>query len=968
MQPLNTIGGDPRGRSADVATDGNRLSNEQWARVKRLFHGALALPAAARQAFIREACGGDDALETALESLLASDDAATDFLETPAVARVGVPSHPTAPLLRGHRLGAYEIVALIGAGGMGEVYRASDARLGRHVALKILPASIMNDAVRRQWLTREAQAAAALDHPNICPIFDIGEQDGRVWIAMQFVEGETLTDRLRRAPLTSTLVLDLASQIASALSAAHTRGIIHRDVKPENVMISATNHVKVLDFGLATTTVDRVEDTPSSGQSGVYGCRLGTLPYMSPEQVRGEPLDVRTDVFSVSVVLFEMTTGHRPFDGGSDAEVTAGILSLTPPSITDLMPAAPPALARIIRKGLEKERDQRYQTMAALAADLAELRQHMEGPSLRMSHRASVSVLALALVAVITVAGWWLAPAGKREGRPTAPLRYTRLTDFPDTVHSPALSADGTMLAFLRGAERYSNWGNGNELYVKRLPDGRPVSLTSDGALKVAPTFSPDGSHIAYEAVPGGASFSIPVIGGAPTLFMRNASALQWIGQGMILFSEIGTPPNMGVVVSTDRRTSVREIYRPASAQGMAQYSQPSPDGRQVLIVEMDRAMRLPCRLVPFDGSSHGRQVGPPGAECTSAAWSPDGRWMYFAAALNGESHLWRQRVPDGAPEQITFGPTEERGLAVDRDGRSVITSVTAAQSTVWYHDQGGDRSLSIEGYAYRPQVSPDGRRVFYLIRRAATRALALGELWAADVMTGRSERVLPGVLMRSYQVSADGTRVVFDALDEVERSRVWLMPLDRRQPPRQLTPLEGAEEQRPFFGRSGRVYFMRERSRGLYSLYRMKQDGSGREKLSDAGVHYLVNMSPDEKWAVSWDSGPRVSLFPIDGGAPTLLCGCGLGPIYPNSPSVAWSGDGRSIYLSAARGRITLSIPWQGADTLRAVAGPSLAEWEKLPGARHISEVSVAPGPTSATYAFMRQSQQSNLFRVELP
>jgi len=255
---------------------------------------------------------------------------------------------------------------------------------------------------------------------------------------------------------------------------------------------------------------------------------------------------------------------------------------------------------------------------------------------------------------------------------------------------------------------------------------------------------------------------------------------------------------------------------------------------------------------------------------------------------------------------------------------------------------------------------------VFYLVRRTAKHSRVLGELWAVDVASGRSEQILPGFLMRSYHISPDGTLLAFDGLDQAERSRVWLMPLDRGQPPRRLTPVDGAAEQRPFFAASGRIYFMQERSPGLYSLYRMETDGSDRRKVSD-DLHFLVNMPPDERWAATWESGPRVSLLAVEGGgSPLRLCTCGLGPIVSDSPSVAWSGDGQWIYFYG-KGR-TLSVPWKGVETLRALAGPSLADWEKLPGAWYIPEVSVAPGPTSSTYAFVRQSQQSNLYRIQLP
>ena len=936
-------------------------------RIEEVCDAALDRDAGERAAFVSAACGHDDELRQEVEALLAHAQTAEGFLAAPMGAVAAhVLGEATGALLVGQQIGSYEILSRLGAGGMGEVYRARDPRLGRDIALKVLPADVTHDDTRRQWFEREARAAAVLDHPNICPIYDIGDQDGRIWIAMQYVEGETLADRLRRGPLLVSAALDVAAQIASALNTAHARGIVHRDVKPENVMIATTGQAKVLDFGLAKITTELAgSDPPQSAYTGVHSRKLGTLPYMSPEQVRGESLDARTDIFSLSVVLYEMVTGRRPFAGNEDAEIMTSIVSVTPPSVTDFVPTAPPALTRILGKGLEKDRSRRYQTMEALAEELAHLRSKERASPYRVAHGTPI-MAAVMTFAVMGVAAWW--SMANQEG----PVRsdgyvpqYTRLTNFPDFVHSPVLSPDGTKLAFVRGAEPYSMVGVGSDLYLKSLPDGQPVALTHDGTGKSAPIFTPDGSRIVF-TMNGSSSFSVPAIGGTPTLFMRNASGLRWIGPGKLLFSEMKTAPNTGIVTATEHRTSVRDIYVPSSAQGMAHFSDRSPDGTHVLIAEMDHATWLPCRLVPFDGSSQGRQVGPFGGECRSAAWSPDGRWMYFAAVVAGESHLWRQHFPDGVPEQLTFGPNEERGVVVDRDGRSVITSVASAQSTVWYHDSRGDRSVSVEGYAYRPLVSQDGSKVFYLIRRAPRHSLVLGELWTADLATGRNERLLPGFLMRSYHLSSDGKLIVFDALDDTDRSQVWVAALDRDQRPRRLTPDDSVEEQRPFFGRSGNIYFMQERSRGVYSLYRMKSDGSGRHEISER-THFLVSISPDEKWAASWENGPLMSLFPLDGGAPYPLCSCGLGPIYPDSPSVAWSGDGQWIHVFTGR-RGTLRIPWQGPALLRNAAGRSPTDLEKLTGAQYISESSVAPGPTATTYAFVRQSQQSNLYRIRLP
>jgi Tol biopolymer transport system component len=342
---------------------------------------------------------------------------------------------------------------------------------------------------------------------------------------------------------------------------------------------------------------------------------------------------------------------------------------------------------------------------------------------------------------------------------------------------------------------------------------------------------------------------------------------------------------------------------------------------------------------------------------------------MYFAAEVNGESHLWRQRFSDGSPEQLTRGVNQEWGVTVDPNGRSLITSVGNTQSTVWYHDEKGDRPLSVEGYAYRPLLSPDGSQVFYLVRKVVRGSVWSGEVWSVDLTSGRNERLLPDFLVQYYHVSHDGKTIVFDAFDQSGRSKVWIAPVDRNHAPRRLTPEGGADDQHPMLGSSGDVYFVRSSGNQRF-FFRMKPDGSAREELRDVSGQYLLNLSPDEKWAAFWQGGPGVLFCPLGGGPARSLCECNAGPIYQDSPRVAWSGDGKLLIVNAGgsmAGLGTTVIPWRGADTLpsaRALTGPEL---RRLPGATQLDETSVAPGRTLATYAFARAAEQSNLYRVRL-
>jgi eukaryotic-like serine/threonine-protein kinase len=305
------------------------------------------------------------------------------------------------------------------------------------------------------------------------------------------------------------------------------------------------------------------------------------------------------------------------------------------------------------------------------------------------------------------------------------------------------------------------------------------------------PVFSPDGARVAYTTVDRGSwdTWVIPIPGGVPQRLLSNASGLSWIADHRVMFSEIGPGMYMRIVTASESRTEQRDVYRPPPTElSMAHRSLLSPDRKSVLVTEMDPRGWMPCRLAPFESSSAGKQVGPVPGQCTSAAWSPDGRWMYFSADAGRGFHIWRQRFPSGDPEQITFGAAEEEGIAVAPYGRSVITSVGSEQSTVWLHDPAGDRQISSESYASMPAVSPDGSTVYYLVRSGSSRAFVAGELWAADVSSPRRERLFPGFLITQYDISPDGKRVAFAVREAAEKSSLWLARLDSRSSPRQLT------------------------------------------------------------------------------------------------------------------------------------------------------------------------------------
>src|SRR5262245_35121771 len=392
------------------------MNPEKWRQVERLYHSALQREAEQRASFLATACEGDDSLRREVESLLAHQSQAENLMEAPVmeVAAKALADDQNGSMA-GQSLGSYQILSRLGAGGMGEVYQARDARLERTVALKILPAEVAADAERMRRFVREAKAASALNHPHVATIYEIGEAHGVNFIAMEYVEGQTLAARINGHPLKVNEIVEIGSQIADALDEAHGKGITHRDIKPANVMITPRVQVKVLDFGLAkmTRALQPISSDISTQAKTEPGMVMGTVPYMSPEQALGREVDHRSDLFSLGVALYEMATGRLPFAGANSSETLDRILHAQPEAMARFNYDAPAELERIVRKCLEKEREDRYQTAKELLNDLAVLKggavapratARNDDPSGKIKrHKIGLAVALLALVVMIVV-------------------------------------------------------------------------------------------------------------------------------------------------------------------------------------------------------------------------------------------------------------------------------------------------------------------------------------------------------------------------------------------------------------------------------------------------------------------------------------------------------------------------------------------------------------------------------------
>jgi eukaryotic-like serine/threonine-protein kinase len=887
----------------------------------------------------------------------------------------------------GKTISHFSIFEKLGEGGMGVVYKARDTHLDRVVAIKVLPPEKVADSERKQRFVREAKAASSLNHPNIITVHEVGNEGGLDFIVMEFVAGKPLSSLIGRKGLKLGDTLKYGTQIADALAAAHAAGIIHRDLKPGNVMVTGSGLVKVLDFGLAKLAAESgpLAATQTARQTE-EGTIVGTIAYMSPEQAEGKEVDARSDIFSFGSVLYEMITGEKAFRGETKLSTLSAILDRDPVPPSSVTRQTPPELEKLVLRCLRKDPERRMQHMGDIKLALNELKEESDSGKLALAPGElaypkrtqghwwigiALAVLVLASVAALMV---WV----RRSMKPADRSAWTQITNVPDAVSQPALSSDGRMIAFIRGPSTFAGPG---QVYIKMLPEGEAVQLTNDSLEKMSPVFSPDGSRIAYTTVDGKNHWDtwiVPVLGGQPRLWLANASGLEWLDKRTILFSEIKNDVHMALVSADESRAAEHDVYVPPSERGMAHRSSVSPDGKSVLVVEMDRALWQPCKLVALGQGSLTRTVGPEQGGCTSVAWSPDGKWMYFTSGASGAFHIWRQHFPNGKAEQITSGPTEEEGITMASDGLSFITSVGSRQSSVWVHNSNTTRQVSFEGFSFDPKITPDGKRLCYRILKGALPTSDPSELRMVDLDSGRDEPLLPGFAVvgmprHTYDISPDGRQIVVNALGQKGEHRLWLVPFDRQLPPRQIPNAEGDH---PFFGSNGEIFFRGLEGNAAFA-YRIRDDGTGLQKVFDQPIAGLSGVSPDGQWLVAKVPGANGSstvALPVHQDSP--IQAIASGGISFNDPEVHWSRDAKSIYLRVPanpeswtagrtyvlplfKGSMWPKVPLQGFQ--------SEADIRQVPGAKMLSEFD-CPGPTAEMYAFVRMTVQRNLFRVPLP
>ena len=823
------------------------MTPERWQQVKQIFQSAIERPPAERDGFISEACAGDPALRSEVESLISSHDQAGHSIQAMAAeAATEMLADDQASRIVGTQIGHYRVLSRIGSGGMGEVFLAQDTSLGRKVALKLLRSEFTRNEDRLRRFELEARSASALNHPNILTIHEFGQDGSLHFMATEYVEGETLRQRIASARMTLGEALDVGTQVASALAAAHQAGIIHRDIKPENLMRRTDGYVKVLDFGLAKLAKTEEIDTAAPTRPKVEtepGVVMGTYSYMSPEQARGVAVDSRTDIWSLGAMLYEMVAGHQPFEGETASDVLSLILQKEPLPLAHFLPEVPGELERIVRKALRKDKEERYQTAKDLLIDLRNLKKELEfsaelerstpsvsgkgissGPSapttahstssaeyivteIKQHKRAAALILGIIIVSAVV-----LYVFSRRSALPkVTTLRnatFTQLTDQSGPEYFPSLSPDGKSFV-------YSGYASGNlDIYLQRVGGKNAINLTKDSlADDKQPAFSPDGEHIAFRSErEGGGIFVMGATGESVKRLTDSGYNPTWSPDGKeIAFADEGVVKpssriNSSKISAVDVTTGQRRIITKIDAV------QPnwSPHGNRIAYQGRRNAAQRDIWTIPAGGGEP-VEVTNDAAMDWNPVWSPDGSYLYFVSDRGGSMNLWRVPIQEetgkvlGSPEAITTPSPYVSHLSFSRDGRRMVYANVVSSGNL---QRVGFDPLR-ETVVGQPVWITQGSRVAFVPHLSAD-----GEWLAFDTQTDKQEDI--------FVVKRDGTGL------------------------RQLTD-DSYKDRAPRWSPDGkRIVFFSDRT-GKWEIWMINADGSGLQQITHAtGTVLNPIWSPD--------------------------------------------------------------------------------------------------------------------------
>jgi eukaryotic-like serine/threonine-protein kinase len=822
-------------------------------------------------------------------------------------------------LSSGTKLGPYEIVAPLGAGGMGEVYRARDTKLNRDVALKVLPETVSNDPQRMSRFQREAQVLASLNHPNIATIHGLEETAATRALVMELVEGQTLAEIVgarRAVPLQDAL--PIAKQIADALEYAHERGIIHRDLKPANVKVTPEGTVKVLDFGLAkaldvdaSSSTSNVSNSPTltvaATQAGVI---LGTAAYMPPEQARGKAVDRRADIWAFGCGLYEMLTGKRLFEGETVSDTLAAVLTKEPE--WDALPEGTPLRVKeLIRRCLTKEPKQRLQAIGEARIAIEET---IAGvlPGFSPTHSDAAlkggapwrRVLPWALAGLLATVAAVLA-VGYFERAPRPSMRFSAITNFAGVQAQPAISPDGRSVAFVSNRDGHYN------IYVTLVSGGSLVQITNTPDLKESPRWSPDGTKLVYSQLNDSGVqdiWEVPALGGTPRRLIFDAKDPDWSPDGRSL-----AYLNMAddTIWISDASGQNRRRVMPPPASPLAN-TEPrfSPDGRELAFILRPGGPYGELAVADI-ASGKVRQLTHDNALALSPAWSPDGRSIYFASSRGGTMNIWKIAATGGEPEQITSGQGDDAELDVSKDGKRIVFSTFRENMHIVQLDlesKTGENNLKpLTSDPARNQIapvySPDGKRLAYFSNRKGAEKESV---WISN---------------------ADGSNPV----ELVQDSRVNIFP--------QWTP-------------DGEHLVYNSEESGLHpgAQYRLISiSGGAPQTLEGSAPDYLFDVGPQGRLLYKNSKG-RVESYSLSNHQTQTLP-----PHIPgdNWGQLRWSPDGLSVAFEVAPGGEDESKAGVWVDDLKNPPRQIFRGWV----------LSDAPGPGGMLYVLEGKADMTGIF-----